>query len=806
MANDCFTELRKAFSKDKLSDQQIREVLTELQAIKNSTDWGSKFRKFKKRTEEQVQFVAEQKALQIVKNRELTNYTIQDTFLETKLYNDAFRSTVENAQRIIKGGQDSYFNRLETVRAAYFNFWNDALGVNKDFAYDPTSHKSIMIAVDKLNKGKSISDMPKPIQEVAEAIRKTNKNIIVSAEQGGIRILERDDYIFRQTHDTIKVSSVPRDEWIDFVYQKLNMKKTFGNITNKKEHVKILEEIYDRIAANEYTDHVGLLGGKRSIHFKDGASLYDYNVQFGEGSMMQAIERSMNVAARSESLLFKWGPKPEVGWDHQEKIMESAIAEKFGEAERRKFMDTGFGRMKSERDNLKQNIFGFNNHPERNMPVKILAVTQAVQAMSKLQMAVFSTVTDFPIAAVGAIAKTGVNPFKAHSELLSNYVVSLSKANRVKFGKLLGVHFDFELDRFGTMEGLEGRAKRFTNTVMKFTGLNFTTEVNKTAGAITASSHLASQRLKSFKDLEPRLIASMKNFNITSKDWDIIRTAGFTEAELAWGVNKSSLEILSSERMPTRELQIKLSNYIGSMGRLSSPQPGIRTRSAMNQGLSPNTIEGQAIRMALQFKSFSLESVKIAKEISMANPASNSPNFARGLKNTGNLQMLGLLMSETFAFAAIGLWGRDLATGKTPRDMTKKENLITAFTRGVLPLSLEYAVNAASGSYANYGRSFLKDLAGPSFSQVDDIARFTSLAFRDSPEGKHPAAALAIRSIVNNTPMVKNPLFYPLLQKTLLNRINEWASPGYGNRIFKRMQKNNQEFLWPLIHAPSTLD
>lgn len=765
-----------------ITKDQVAGIVETMKELKKKPNYAQNAKKYRKATAEQDAYASLQEANAIVKKVEVENFVIESKLIDSDQPTKIFEALVESPDFNLKGGKDSFMNRMNGRQKYNYQVLRNNLGEDWKLAQDKSNHRDMVVAMDNANKGKSNAEYPKEIQNIAEGLRKTNKFMITDLESAGIIVRERSDYIFRQTHDVAKLAGAKAEDWIDFTHSKVDLEKTFGDVVDIDKQKEILGEIYARIVDGEYRSGVGDLGRKRSIHFKDGDSLFDYHEKFGEGTIIDAIQRSLDTAARTEAMYHKFGPDPKKMWDHIENFVGEKVKEKHGAKSHAKYMNQNIFGQKNFRDNLKQEVFGYDYHPAKNTVVKILQSLQAISGMSKLQNAITSTLTDTPLTIANYVAKTGKNPVQAHLDYASGYTKSFTRGQREKTYKVISMCYDNELaTRVDMADGVTGVMKKITDKVMMMTGLNETTKINRTNGAILAQVAVGEYKGKAFADVDPALKAELENFNITEKDWDNL---------IADVDETTGLGLVTPEKITDRKLQSKYLAYVSHNSDIASPQSGARTRANMRQGLSPNTTAGAALNVMTQFKSFSVQIGRVIKEISLANPEVNATTMGKGLRNTGNLSMFGMVMTEGFIAASIGLVMRDLSQGKTPRDMSKKENILEAINRGVLPLQYQYIIDTVKGENANIGRSVTKGLAGPVFGQIDDVARIASKIFTGKKVGKE-----SLNFVVNNFPLIKNPLVMPLVNKAFLTELNEYMSPGSKAKVNKKMRERGQEYL-----------
>jgi hypothetical protein len=233
------------------------------------------------------------------------------------------------------------------------------------------------------------------------------------------------------------------------------------------------------------------------------------------------------------------------------------------------------------------------------------------------------------------------------------------------------------------------------------------------------------------------------------------------------------------------QLISRLDTYYMDRADYAVPQPGAAERAIMNQGSEVGTIEGEAIRLIMQFKSFPVTVIRrsLGREV-------------YGAAN-GKTDIMGLahIIATTTLFGYGSMVAKDILKGREPRQFTgdfEKDSklMFAAMSQGG---GLGIYGDFLFGEYSRYGRSFLSTLAGPTFGQVDDVAElFTRMRTGED------ISANAMRMVINNTPFIN--LFYTrqALDYLILYELQEMANPGYLRRMESRiMRENDQRFFIP---------
>lgn len=448
---------------------------------------------------------------------------------------------------------------------------------------------------------------------------------------------------------------------------------------------------------------------------------------------------------------------------------------------------------------LEKEVLGYGQRPVAQGLSK--AVGQAVDFMKGVQItaklggAAFSTVTDLAVASSNLMAKTGLPAFTAYNKLISSWSKNLSPAERRKLGVLIGVAADSDLNRITGESSASNLFGKFTNGIMKATLLDATTKINRTSMGLTLSNHLAELSGKNFDSLHPRLAAEFKSFGIGSKEWSQISKA--IDSESVKGLPVITFEKMDELGIPTN-VQNKYGAFLTHNSNFGAIAPDAKARSFLRLGQHPDSTMGKMLSALFLFKSFSVRASGAIEEILKSNPNANNAALLNALGDKGNLALLSNLMVAGTGLSMVGLAARDLAFNKTPRDFTKPENVMEAFTRSVLPLWGEYTVHTLAGDYDSFGRNLAKDLAGPVVGMADDTISFLSSLSKDLTEDKRSgrnSRTRGIRLLQQNLPGSYIPVLRPILDKLLWDGILEANNPRYKQRLAKKMNEKGQNFL-----------
>jgi hypothetical protein len=379
------------------------------------------------------------------------------------------------------------------------------------------------------------------------------------------------------------------------------------------------------------------------------------------------------------------------------------------------------------------------------------------------------------------------NSFSSIGKLIENYTRVLSPTAKKEFADKLSFILDSELSlRFDELSGMQ-RLDTASRLSMEAFGLGWTTRQNRLTMTLTIAGDLAERMKKgSFTDMEPRIKSELKSFGISEAEW--VQASAAIE-------NVRGIEILSTDKLlktVSKDTYYKFASLLNHNGWFGAIEAGGIARGRLLGKSTADTTWGQAVRASMQFKSYAVEAVRASKEILNQNPETYNMSLLKRFQDADSLKLIGWMGASFTGTAVASMWLKDLANGKTPRDMTNPENIMQALLMGPVPLEMQYLVNTFSGQYGR-GRSVLKDLAGPTFSTaLDDFPR----AMSELLEGKTAGFERLIRSQIPGNTM---PVVSPIIRKYILDGINEGGNSQYNRQVEERLQEQNQRYIHPFF-------
>lgn len=650
-------------------------------------------------------------------------------------------------------------------------------------------------------------------QEIAAVIHKYQMTAIKRANDAGAYIQARPGYMFRQSHDMEKLRKAGYEQWKQFIIDKLDVDATFRGADAeeflKGAYLGLSTGLHKRFKGDSESNFLHGFKGpanlakkmsqERILHFKDADSFMAYNEQYGTQDLRESITSSLEHMARNTALMEGLGTNPVATFDRM--VTELKIKYR----DNPKMYDE---LSKKNLTNMLKEIDGTTRIPANVSLAKIGAITRSIQNMAKLGGAVVSSITDIPNQAA-ELRYQGMPLLKSYGETIANVFKGRGDLERKEIARLLGIGFDGIIGdttaRFGAQDTLPGTMAKLQQRFFKLNLMSWWNDTNRTGVALVMSTSLAKKSGMQYSSLGDQLTNVLRQYDIGQTEWDVYRKHAIRKADdgnsymvsegieelddatikqylMDKGTAKPSARDITTAR---NELVSRLDTYFQDRSDFAVPMPGAAERAIMSQGTETGTVEGEVIRLIMQFKAFPITMIRRGLGREVYGAADGKPDIM-GLVH---------LIAGTTLFGYASMMAKDIIKGREPRQFTGEPEqdaklMFAAMSQGG---GLGIYGDFLFGEYSRYGRSFLSTLAGPTFGQVDDLAEiFTRIRTGED------VGANVMRTVINNTPFIN--LFYTrqALDYLILYELQEMVNPGYLRRMEGRiMQENNQQFFVP---------
>lgn len=690
-------------------------------------------------------------------------------------------------------------------------------GYEKFYA-DPKNELAIMIEMCELapggKPGRSGNEIAK---EVAAIIARHQDYWMGEANRNGAFIEKLPGYIIAQTHDVTKL--FPRKgetvegafkRWAEFIKPKLDWGRTFKGMPADK----VLREIWDGLSTGvhlDYTDGIGVatggnraqrLSNSRKLHFKDGESFYEYNKEYGMGSLTWGYDKGLERLAKNAALMGEMGVNPEKMINDLYNALKIATSRSNEVAARRTM---SLGDMNTHWDvgvrNLFLEITGKTKIPANQTAAQIAQGVRGYNGICRLGMSVASSFTDVPTQVNMAVFmgisrnKALVNIIRMLTDITRKGLTPAEKQMLSSFGLFaenLTANFYDSINSGNLGNGWLAKAQ---NIFFRINGQEHWTSSMKKAAALTVVHDLGEflAKGKDIGELKYTMQELLKSFGIGEKEVDLLKKMplindGRRNYIDATYVHKIPDEDIAkylgidettpgySQRIydAKMELETRLRTYVYDRITTGVIEPDAVVHAWLNKGTQAGTFEGELLRSVFQFKSFSVSMMSRIISPWLAN--------AKGAD-----KVLGLaeLFLTTTAVGYLAVACKDAIRGKTPQPLSPQSVTRAMLQGGALGLFGDILFGDA-----NQG-SLSGAMAGPVANMVDDIYHVYSYA----REGNDKTMAEAIKRARNYLPgqnlfWAKLPLDY-----VLMYNLQEWANPGYLNRLERNLyNKTGQEY------------
>ena len=617
----------------------------------------------------------------------------------------------------------------------------------------------------------------------------------------GANIGKLDGWAGAQIHDADKIGAVDPDAWVSAVLPKLDLARTFPDVTSEAEVRAILRNVWENIVFQPSreaprspadSDFAGprnvarALERHRVLHFKSADDWLSYSADFGHGHIFDGMLHHQSRAALNASQMEMLGPNPGATLQslldglRQRIDRDASIPASKKAAEKAKLSDdpmTSIGmafRIAS----------GAAMIPRSQTMADAFGAVRAMESLSKLGGAVISSITDLPVA-IANLRFNGMTFTQAIRGQIGEALRGRGKGEAREVAYLLNAGMDGVMGRltspFVANDSAPGAMQSIMATFFRWSGLTLWTDANRAGNARVMAAHLGQQAGKNFDQLDPRLQHVFRQHDIDGATWDVIRTTAAREMD-------GRTHIVPGD-MADRRAELALRRYFADESRSAVLEADAATQRFTTAGMQRGTLPGEVIRTIMQFKAFPIAFSQ--RVMGRAIQGGEGAGYA-GAAHIGGL-VAGLVV---MGYTAMTL--KDAIKGYEPRELLddqgnpRLKTILAALVQsGGAGIYGDFLFGQASRS----GNSALENLAGPALS---DIAGGLNLwaKFRSGDAKASDGFNAALSSI---------PLFNvwwarPALDYLVLNSVREYLSPG---ALARQDQRRRQDYGQQPIIAPS---
>jgi len=611
----------------------------------------------------------------------------------------------------------------------------------------------------------------------------------VMQNKAGAWIGKTPGWIVRQSHDSYRIAHASAASfgdrlrrggtdadfaaWHDVILPRLH-ERTFEDVgADKADRDGFLRQVWVNLVSGDHSSAHGggdWLGGfkgpgnlarraseERVLHFASADAWFEYNRRFGDGTVMEAVVRGLNHAARNTALMRRWGTNPEAAFRAD---IEQLARRARDRGDFKMHAKLNGWRVKAEFDALS----GASNVPGDPTLAAWAQSARNLTTMAKLGAVVLSSIPDIAIQA-SALRHHGIGYLEGFGNGLASVLRGRGAAEQRAIADNIGVGIDGALGhmwaQFGATDGLPGRASKLVDRFFRLNLLTWWTDSMKTGIGLMLARNLARNAGTAWDALDQGLARSLGRYGIDAAGWAKIRASGTRRA----GMN----DYLTAEGIGDADLALKLRAYFVDTVNEAMTIAGAREQAIRTFGTRTGTVGGEAVRFVMQFKSFPITFAMrhIGREL--------------GRRGTADVPGLALLIAGTTAMGYLSYSAKSIARGQAPADPLSPEAWHAALLQGG---GLGIYGDFLFGQYNRFGGGGIETLLGPAAGAVGEALRIYGGAVAGEDVG-----AKAARFAVNQTPFVN--LFYTrlALDYLVLYQMQEAMNPGFLKRFERNVER-----------------
>jgi hypothetical protein len=788
---DCIAKLSALKKLDKKTETELLDFLTNDQKLDLQS---ATF---------QQQLAGVTRALQ--KKADAKVMAIKQTLTTAKLHDLA----MNHPEGLYKGSM-AILSHDSTGKAPYANAWTRAqsltyaasgrLGKWIDkfgpkllgFGEDTKGMEDVILAL----RGGQMRGANAAAKDFAAAYTDVTEWLRRQALDAGSAIAKRADWGSPQHHSNVLIKGSSLQEYKDFVRPTLDYSRIYGT-NGQLMSVAQVDLVLDELHQSAMTNGASLLtpggSGKRSLanQWTDSRVLaftpdgfLKYNEKYGEPDLLKLLVGHVQALAHDVGVMQVMGPNPDFTYKYIRDLIKQSGREST--------------RMYDARYAV---ISGAVNEGNGNAIARVGQSLRNVLSAGLLSSAPISQIGDF--ATVRAVTN------------------------------LRGLHTARTLEHFGKLMTQTPRGRAFAGRIgaanemflselhaaSRFTEINSTSITGKIAdkvfraGLLTPTQHalkaavgvefmqsFAEQAGKRFDQLPTEFKQMFKEYGVTSAHWDVVRKAPMIQGEgpLA-GVraldfanmptmSDAELTALKLKRADVQEAFRRFTDIVTTeVDGFAVPTPDAGVKAITSGGLAAGTIEGQAWRTVMLFKSFPFAQMMGHMRRGWAQP---------GMSKATYLGALGLTLTVA---GAIRNQVTDVLKGNDPQNMWTPKFWGGAFLQGGgLGLYGDFLYGGLMGSN-RYDNNALVTALGPGASFAEDTGQLLLGNFAGVLRGDNTTVGKDVTRMLR---MYTPDVWYTrlamdrLIWDQLQYFIDPDANKSWGRMMRKQLKEREQESWW----------
>lgn len=610
------------------------------------------------------------------------------------------------------------------------------------------------------------------------------------------------DWAVPQEHSQDRVAHAGRDAWTTAILPMLDRAEYVnldGSLMSDAQLTDVLHGAWETIAtdgANKIEPGSQKQAGgvkrhgeqSRALHFKDADSYLEYQRQFGEHSLLETMVSHINRMSRDIATLKVLGPNAEAGFQF---LREDALKK---EVKANPAQTPRLNRESARAQDYFDYVAGKIGPAANPKLAKRVQALRNWVGLSSLGGAAISAIPDSATMHMVGYAN-GIPWMKRVIKELTSYVPG-NEQKRVLMRAGVGIESMIDsLGRFGEDLMGHGVPSILANTLFRVSGLNALDRARRTAtGAMLMDQMGQLTRDHGSVAALPDMYRVLKSKGIDDVTWQVWRAAdldgGLLTPDAIGKIPDAALSGMG--RTPARlrrDAMQALVGVVNSETNLAVPAPTAKNVVDIRRAVgSPQrgTIGGEAILSMLQFKGFPLSILANNWRRLMSQPTVAGKVYYATAYIAG-LTILGALSTQI----------KTLLKGQNPQDMTKPGFWGRAIVQGGgLGLYGDLFINPMATDY----KQTIADFAGPLASRAERIYELMQAGFSRAtdPEKRANVGGKTVGVVQSLIPFSNLWYTKAAIDHLLFQRLQEYFSPGYANRMRQRAQREfGSSYYWP---------
>ncbi|WP_261537087.1 hypothetical protein [Burkholderia multivorans] len=526
----------------------------------------------------------------------------------------------------------------------------------------------------------------------------------------------------------------------------------------------------------------------RVLHFRDADAHIQYNRQYGEGSLLNALIDHVGGMAKNIALVERYGPNPTRNMKTQ---MQLTAVHDGTEMRTLEGGMTSIGAYWNY-------VTGTTNTPVNPALARKMETLRTTVSAVKLQGTILQALGD--VAPLFVTAGYNKVPFFKTLGTAARLMAPGSKDLRAWLSSqgLIAESLEHGLNRWGTDYLATTWARNLSAATMKFGGVTGWTDALRTAFQSHMMRGLAGIGRTDWNSLTEWDRRALTRAGITADDWAVVNKATPGKYGDAEYLTPDALYATGDAR--AADVVPKLLGMIREEGEFAVPNPDLRTKVIASA--TPGTAMGELKKTFMQFKSFPI--AMISRHWGRISEMRRSGDFrvdgAPALANP--MAYASALVVSTTLIGAISTQVKNLLAGKDPEPMFDDVKHAAGFwTRA-------FSVGGGAGfagdmlvaafESADYGSLLGSAVGGPLLSTLFQPLRAISSNVQDAAQGKdtHVGADL-LKIAQSNTPLVNLWFWKTVWNRLIWDNIAENLSPGVTQRNINRSRNQyHNDYFW----------